>query len=109
MPNNGGIVPDSAAFGVTARASTRMIRTTLPVFSRDDPELWFLAAEQIFDANFIASENERFSYLWQNLAPADLASIKDILSASAAERFTQAKSRLVKLHGISQEEKMNRI
>ncbi len=96
--------------GINAgNAATRMVRITLPVFSRDDPELWFLAAEQIFEANQILTENERFSYLLQNLTASDLANIKDILSTQATDRFTQAKNRLVKLHGVSQEEKMNRI
>jgi len=89
---------------------TSISQVIMPQFQlSDDPETWFNCAEQIFQTHRIITEPEKFGYLLQSLTHKDLTRIKDIVNDTvntANDKYLRAKTRLVSLHGQSEDDKI---
>ena len=107
QPNNttsNNAVPNTS----DPRVIGKYVKFNLPPYMPSNPEVWFSATEHIFSANSINTENEKFSYILQCMGTQELENIKDIIPACNDRKFTLAKERLLKLQGISKEEKIRR-
>lgn len=82
---------------------------TLPDFNTSEPEVWFLTAEHIFEANAVNTEAERFSYLLQSIPTADLIHVRDIMQSDSTTKYTISKKRLIGLHGETKDQKIQRL
>lgn len=90
-------------------ATTRLVKFHLPEFTANDPETWFSAVEHIFRVNLVSSEDEKFSSLLQCLDATQLGFIRDILASTSQSKFTDAKERLVQIHGRSLTEQIQKM
>lgn len=90
---------------------TSITKFSLPHFAvADDPETWFNVTEQIFASQRILTEHEKFGFLLQGLTHRDISHIKDIVNSStSADKYTQAKNRLISRYGQSEEDKIRQL
>jgi hypothetical protein len=89
----------------------RISRFTLPQFEiKTDVETWFSVSDQIFAAQNINTEAERFGFFLQSLSHQDISYIKDIITSDSGEKYsyTESKQRLISVYGQSQTEKIRR-
>lgn len=93
----------------TGQSNQKFVKVNLPEFYINDPETWFAAADHIFTANAIISEDDKFSYLLQSVGNEQLVNIGDILRKTSTTKYSEAKQKLIQLHGTSQHEKLQRL
>ncbi len=100
----------SAVTNTTPAAMTpRITKFSLPSFAiKDDPDTWFGVADQIFAAQQVLTEYEKFGFLLQSLSHQDISYIKDIVGSDSINKYTDAKQRLVAVYGKSQTEKIRK-
>lgn len=109
MSSTSAVTNTTSALGPTAM-TPRITKFSLPSFAiKDDPDTWFSVADQIFAAQQVFTEYEKFGFLLQSLTHHDINYIKDIIgSDESTTKYTEAKQRLVAIYGKSQTEKIRK-
>lgn len=93
-----------------AASVVQYVRFSLPEFTPHDPDTWFSAAEHIFQAHKVETEDTKFANVLQYLSGADLSHIKDIIpSTTIKDKYTQAKDRLTQIYGRSRVDEITRL
>lgn len=83
---------------------------TLPPFWTQNPELWFLTAEQKFQNFNITSDNIKYSKVIESLEVSTINKISSLIrNPPEQNKYTMLKSELISLYEETQESKFNRI
>lgn len=102
--------PATSNNAATTNAPTSIVkRFELPVYTPNNPDLWFLTCEIIFEEYGVSTEKTRFSAILQRLGPDQIAVLESIIRQKPADPYSQAKTRLIATDGKSDEEKLNQL
>lgn len=102
----------SASESASSRQQPQMAtpkRFELPAYNPQNPELWFLTCELIFDDYEIETEKKKFSAILQRLGPEQVTLIESIVRQKPDDAYTQAKRRIIAADGVSEEERLNQL
>ena len=88
----------------------------LPGFWKDDPEAWFTSAESQFAIRGITKEVTKFHHVIAKLEPQTVSSLvgsdRTLVTSTPKEEdtpYTKVKAELIRLHGLSDEQRAARI
>lgn len=104
-----GQTSGSGSSANTGPQQTAGKRFELPAYNSEDPEIWFLTCEIIFDDYEVNTERKRFSAILQRLGPEQISMLESIIRHKPDDPYTQARARLIATDGTSQDEKLNRL
>ncbi|XP_044578871.1 uncharacterized protein LOC123261346 [Cotesia glomerata] len=102
---NGGVVPE-----VEARIGRTVALTRLPEFIAEDPEMWFVMVESLFQRYSVTDKQDRLTHIVPALPPRVAKQLRDvIMKEQTPALYDELKAQLIKRLGISQGEKTNRL
>lgn len=82
----------------------------LPIFWRENPDMWFVQVEAAFDINRITSDSTKFRYVVLNLDQKTLPIVSDIVNAPPEQgKYDAIKTRIIKTFAETSESKLRRL
>lgn len=85
------------------------ISVKIPPFWERNPEVWFIQVEAQFSISRVSSDDTKFNHLLAQLDPKYLEYIWDIISGDSAQKYTDAKERLLGIFKTSEEAKLHKL
>lgn len=106
---NSSILQNQNLSGEVAVTSTTTSQK-LPPFWSEQPKLWFIQIESIFQISRVTRDEIKYSHVVANLDPAYLKFVADILvSPPETEKYSTIKDRLINSFSISEEAKLKQL
>ena len=98
--------PNPDQYGAIVMASS----VQLPMFSRDDPEAWFMHTDNEFALRSITAETTKFTYLVSKLDNQTQRHVRaNIISPHASQPYTHLKNILLQNFGLSEKDRANQL
>lgn len=96
----------ASAPGIAAASAVQK----LPPFWSEQPKLWFIQIESIFQISRITRDETKYSHVIANLDPAYLKFVGDILmSPPEIDKYEAIKTRLISSFSVSEEAKLRQL
>lgn len=103
-----GSDPSSAYQNATEVSSIQNCK--LPTFWKDNPEMWFLQAESVFQSYNVRADNARYHLIVSKLTPEALVAVTDIIkSPPAANKYNYLKAQLINRLADSADKQLHKV